>query len=101
MTPVQKARVVRELQAMSLYVGAASRAPVRHLRRACPAGMCGDGANDCAALKASRAEPLALSSGPAEAVAQAAHVGLSLSESEASIAAPFTSRMDSIACVPG
>jgi len=34
-------------------------------------GMCGDGANDCAALKE-------------------AHVGLSLSEAEASIAAPFT-----------
>jgi len=35
-------------------------------------GMCGDGANDCAALKA-------------------ASVGISLSEAEASIAAPFTS----------
>ncbi|KHJ93431.1 haloacid dehalogenase-like hydrolase [Oesophagostomum dentatum] len=43
--------------------------------------MCGDGANDCAALKA-------------------AHAGISLSDSEASIAAPFTSKVADIRCVP-
>ncbi|CAL8109824.1 unnamed protein product [Orchesella dallaii] len=43
--------------------------------------MCGDGANDCCALTQ-------------------AHVGISLSEAEASIAAPFTSKIADISCVP-
>lgn len=42
-------------------------------------GFTGDGANDCGALKA-------------------ADVGLSLSEAEASVAAPFTSRVADISC---
>lgn len=43
--------------------------------------MCGDGANDCGALRA-------------------AHAGISLSEAEASVASPFTSKRPNIQCVP-
>lgn len=64
MGPDQKAQLVESLQTLDYIVG-----------------MCGDGANDCGALKA-------------------AHVGISLSEAEASVAAPFTSRTPNITCVP-
>ncbi|XP_063886478.1 polyamine-transporting ATPase 13A3-like isoform X4 [Scylla paramamosain] len=64
MSPDQKAHLVEELQAINYIVA-----------------MCGDGANDCGALKA-------------------AHVGISLSEAEASVAAPFTSHTSNISCVP-
>lgn len=42
--------------------------------------MCGDGANDCTALKA-------------------ANIGVSLSQAEASVAAPFTSNQQNISCI--
>ncbi|NWT13583.1 AT132 ATPase, partial [Vireo altiloquus] len=64
MLPEQKARLVARLQELGYCVG-----------------MCGDGANDCGALRA-------------------ADVGVSLSEAEASVASPFTSRVATIECVP-
>lgn len=64
MSPDQKAQLVEHLQALGYGVG-----------------MCGDGANDCGALKA-------------------AHAGISLSEAEASVASPFTSKNPNIECVP-
>ncbi|EDQ89259.1 uncharacterized protein MONBRDRAFT_25515 [Monosiga brevicollis MX1] len=63
MAPDQKAQLIEDLIALDYCVG-----------------MCGDGANDCGALKA-------------------AHVGVSLSEAEASVAAPFTSNTPNISCV--
>ncbi|XP_075427208.1 putative cation-transporting ATPase 13A4 isoform X3 [Ascaphus truei] len=64
MSPGQKSSLVEEFQKLGYYVG-----------------MCGDGANDCGALKM-------------------AHVGISLSEQEASVASPFTSNTPNIECVP-
>ncbi|XP_019388093.1 PREDICTED: probable cation-transporting ATPase 13A5 [Crocodylus porosus] len=64
MSPSQKSSLVEEFQNLNYYVG-----------------MCGDGANDCGALKA-------------------AHAGISLSEQEASVASPFTSQIPNIECVP-
>ncbi|CAL1544453.1 unnamed protein product [Lymnaea stagnalis] len=63
MSPDQKCQLIENLQALDYTVG-----------------MCGDGANDCEALKA-------------------AHAGISLSEAEASVAAPFTSSVNNIECV--
>lgn len=63
MAPEQKQLLVEHLQTVGSTVA-----------------MCGDGANDCAALKA-------------------AYAGISLSEAEASIAAPFTSKVADIRCV--
>ncbi|XP_032337927.1 probable cation-transporting ATPase 13A5 [Camelus ferus] len=64
MSPGQKSSLVEEFQKLNYYVG-----------------MCGDGANDCGALKM-------------------AHAGISLSEQEASVASPFTSKIGNIECVP-
>ncbi|RXG68241.1 putative cation-transporting ATPase 13A4 [Armadillidium vulgare] len=63
MSPDQKQQLITELQSLGYYVG-----------------MCGDGANDCGALKT-------------------AHAGVSLSEAEASVASPFTSKDPNISCV--
>ncbi|RWS30592.1 cation-transporting ATPase 13A3-like protein, partial [Leptotrombidium deliense] len=64
MAPEQKQQLVELLQELGYFVG-----------------MCGDGANDCGALKA-------------------AHAGVSLSEAEASVASPFTSKTANISCIP-
>jgi cation-transporting ATPase 13A2 len=64
MSPAEKHELVEKLQSIDYTCG-----------------FCGDGANDCGALKA-------------------ADVGISLSEAEASVAAPFTSRVFDITCVP-
>ncbi|XP_053567847.1 probable cation-transporting ATPase 13A4 [Bombina bombina] len=64
MSPGQKSSLIEEFQKLDYYV--------------C---MCGDGANDCGALKV-------------------AHAGISLSEQEASVASPFTSRTPNIGCIP-
>ncbi|KAI2797592.1 hypothetical protein BLOT_014126 [Blomia tropicalis] len=64
MAPDQKQQLIELLQELGYYVG-----------------MCGDGANDCGALKS-------------------AHAGVSLSETEASVASPFTSKRPNISCIP-
>ena len=64
MSPDQKQQLITELQDLGYYVA-----------------MCGDGANDCGALKV-------------------AHTGISLSDAESSVASPFTSRDRTIDCVP-
>uniref|UniRef100_A0A6P7G008 Cation-transporting ATPase n=1 Tax=Diabrotica virgifera virgifera TaxID=50390 RepID=A0A6P7G008_DIAVI len=64
MSGMQKQHLVEEFKNLGYYVA-----------------MCGDGANDCGALKA-------------------AHVGISLSEAESSVASPFTSKIQDISCVP-
>lgn len=72
MSPDNK-RDLMELLGSGLQTAAAPGCPKLGLH----VGFCGDGANDCGALKA-------------------AHVGVSLCEAEASVAAPMTSRQQSI-----
>ncbi|XP_075224909.1 polyamine-transporting ATPase 13A3-like isoform X2 [Lycorma delicatula] len=64
MSSEQKQQLIQDLQQLGYCVA-----------------MCGDGANDCGALKA-------------------AHTGISLSEAESSVASPFTSQIANISCVP-
>ena len=61
--PNQKKEIIEGLQNLGYY-----------------ALMCGDGANDCGALRA-------------------ACTGISLSQAEASVASPFTSRVENISCI--
>ncbi|OON21204.1 IC domain protein, HAD ATPase, P-type family [Opisthorchis viverrini] len=63
-SPDQKTQLIETLQSVGYFVA-----------------MCGDGANDCGALKT-------------------AHAGVSLSEAEASVASPFTSKQQNITCIP-
>ncbi|XP_018565908.2 probable cation-transporting ATPase 13A3 [Anoplophora glabripennis] len=64
MSGLQKQQLIEEFKNLGYYVA-----------------MCGDGANDCGALRA-------------------AHVGISLSEAESSVASPFTSKEPNISCLP-
>lgn len=75
-------------------------------------GMCGDGANDCGVcisfhlinlfncLQCSRQSNWSLVFQTFTQALKRAHGGISLSELEASVASPFTSRTPNISCVP-
>lgn len=83
MSPDQKQLVVNKLQEINYTVAMCGEFNLLAIARfkCFIHSTLGDGANDCAALKS-------------------AHAGISLSEAEASIAAPFTSNISDIRCVP-
>ena len=69
--------------------------------------MCGDGCNDCGALKTAHAGKIEFVLKPElrffqifQSVNADIFSGISLSMAEASVAAPFTSRNVNISCVP-
>ena len=65
--------------------------------------MCGDGANDCgvSVWRVIRVtDGLQLIVPPLSQALKMAHAGISLSETEASVASPFTSKVPNITCVP-
>ncbi|CAG0881036.1 unnamed protein product, partial [Darwinula stevensoni] len=98
MAPDHKAQLVESFQALDYVVG-----------------MCGDGANDCGVRNLSH---VFFDENPSKMenhyiyllhtirikfwfwALKTAHVGISLSDAEASVAAPFTSRITDITCVP-
>ena len=59
--------------------------------------MCGDGANDCGV---SNSIELECASSFLFKALKTANAGISLSEAEASVASPFTSKVANITCVP-
>ena len=61
--------------------------------------MCGDGANDCG-VSSPYLQYYSIYLLIIPQALKAAHAGISLSETEASVASPFTSKEANITCVP-